>query len=310
MNNINRKNTISHPKQKPKNRTKKNVPDLFTLVAGNLLRVIGINVNQTVNELNIILSNKQSVEQLKKNIAELVDITNPLIDETINKIIQKWNEGIKKMGQNLSMSIVEFIPILGQIISEINSIQLIISNFLGIFKSTGYIVNTTLNNASRKYYRRLAAAQNVVTAPIRLAQNAVAEKIQSTENAVAENLQLAQNTITTPIKSAQNAVAENLQSVLNTPPEENPISGKRNITGGAKILSRIQKSVKQFMGKNNEFTNKEFINKKIIDKNPEKTSKNTTMKVGYNKNQNNIISQKGGQILSRINESLKSFNKM
>jgi prophage DNA circulation protein len=302
---MNRTNTI---RQKSKNRTKKNVPDLFTLVAGNLLRVMGINVNQTVNELNIILSNKQSVEQLKKNIAELVDITNPLIDETINKIIQKWNEGIKKMGQNLSMSVVEFIPVLGQIIAEINSIQLIISNFLGIFKSTGYIVNTTLNNASRKYYRRLAAAQNVVTAPIRLAQNAVAEKIQSTENAIAENLQLAQNTVAAPIKSAQNAVAENLESVLNIPPEEKPVLGKGNIIGGAKILSRIQKSVKQFMGKNNEFINKKFINKKIIDKNPEKTSKNTTMKGGYNKNENNIISQKGGQILSRIHKSLETFN--
>ena len=51
-----------------------------------------------------------------------------------DKIIQKWNDSIKKMGQNLSMSIVEIIPILGQVIAEVNSIQLIFSNFLDMFK--------------------------------------------------------------------------------------------------------------------------------------------------------------------------------
>ena len=30
----------------------------------------------------------------------------------------------------------------------------------------------------------------------------------------------------------------------------------------------------------------------------------------YNKNKKRVFSQKGGQILSRINESLKTFNRM
>jgi hypothetical protein len=347
-------------------------PNLFTVFAGNLLRVMGINVNKTVNELNIILSNKQSVEQLKKNIVEFIDLTNPLIDETINQIIEKWNEGIKKMGQNLSVSIVEFIPVLGQIIAEITSLQLILSNFLGIFKDTGEIINNTLTSASNRYYYEIQKqTQNIVAAPINkfnkkkrlvknalvntvagpiekineqreIAENAVAGQILSAqntlaapiekineqreiaENAVAGQLLSAQNTLAAPIEKineqtelAQNAVAGQLLSAQNTlaapiekinkqtelaqntiskknsiPEEINNSNNKRpKLSGGGAILSRIQKSVKNFMGKKNESINKEFIDKKKT-----KTSKNI------------IISQKGGQILSRIHKSLETFN--
>jgi hypothetical protein len=233
-----------------------NDPTLYTILVGNLLHIMGISVNQTVDELNNILNNEESVKQLKQNISKFVNIADPLIDTTINKIIQKWNDSIKKMGQNLSMSIVQVIPILGQVIGEINSIQLIFSNFLDIFKSTGDILKNTLNTASDEFAKTLP------------------------------------------------------ENPINLPQIDMP--HQRIVVGGAKILSRIRKSVKQFMGKKNEFTNKEFINKKIINKNLTKKSKNiNNMKGGtYNKNKNYIISQKGGQILSRINESLKSFNKM
>ena len=229
-----------------------NDPSVYTVLVGNLLHIMGINVNQTVDDLNNILNNEKSVEQLKQNISKFVNIADPLVDETINKIIQKWNDSIKKMGQNLSMSIIQIIPILGQVIGEINSIQLIFSNILDMFKSTGDILKNTLNSASNEFAKTLP--QNPIKLP------------------------------------------------------ENPIKLPQNQEGGAKILSRIRRSVKQFMGKKNEFTNKEFINKKIVDKKITKKTKNINMKGGYNKNKNNIISQKGGQILSRIHKSLETFN--
>jgi hypothetical protein len=108
----------------------------------------------------------------------------------------------------------------------------------------------------------------------------VQDKLESTQNAVV-------NKVALPIESLENSMA---------------ISKPFNGTGGGRILSRIQKSVKNFMGKSKKITHKN-TNTKI--------NKKRSMKGGtYNKNKKRVFSQKGGQILSRINESLKIFNRM
>lgn len=115
--------------------------------------------------------------------------------------------------------------------------------------------------------------------------------------------EIVNNNYINALKQGQNPTSSFTNTLQTVPQDINSQQDNRvkvgNYGGGAKILSRIKKSVKQFMGKN------EFVNKKIT-----KTSKNfNNMKGGtYNKNKNNIISQKGGQILSRINDSLKTFN--
>lgn len=101
-----------------------------------------------------------------------------------------------------------------------------------------------------------------------------------------------------PINKINNQINNQIESLENSiaiPINNKQIIGK---AGGARILSRIQKSVKNFIGKS----------KKITHKN---TNKKGSMKGGsYNKNKKRVLSQKGGQILSRINESLKTFNRM
>jgi hypothetical protein len=103
------------------------------------------------------------------------------------------------------------------------------------------------------------------------------------------------NTVAIPIGKINNTAIREDDRLENT----DSIKRQR---GGARILSRIQKSVKNFMGKS----------KKNTHKNTHKnTNKKRSMKGGtYNKNNKRVLSQKGGKILSRINESLKIFNRM
>lgn len=108
------------------------------------------------------------------------------------------------------------------------------------------------------------------------------------------------NQINNQIESAQNAVANNIKEKISIPipiPQSNAL-----IQRGGAILSRIQNSVKDFTS----------INKNKTAKNV----KSNNMKGGLNQKKNkslkNLIiqkslNQKGGKILSRIQQSIKEF---
>jgi hypothetical protein len=246
------------------------------VIVSSLINKLGIKLDEkSIENFNNLMNNNVLLEKLKSGLKKFTnEVIVPSANIAVKQMEKPVNDGINKTkaaALNIPVSIIPGI-------SE-------------VFNTTKALSNTAtagLNTAT--------AVAKIATNSIEQVNKKITGNINTGQNAVAGNLNAGQNTAEGQVNAAQNDV-----------PVETAQNAK--LRGGGAVISRIKKSVKNFMGKNKESDNKESDNKESTNKKIKKTSKNITMKGGtYNKNKNNIISQKGGQILSRINESLKTFN--
>ena len=115
-------------------------------------------------------------------------------------------------------------------------------------------------------------------------------------------LTIINNSINYPINQLNSQIIDGQNAINNSVIYQpiNQLKSSQIVGGGSKILSRIQKSVQEFTNTNHN-QNQIYKNKKT------KTMKNyKSMKGGLNLKLN--LKQKGGQILSRINDSIQAFN--
>lgn len=254
----------------------------------NFFKKFGLNFDQkSLQQYHDAINDPKVLNVIQEDVKKLANVLDPVIQVTSDKIVTAWSAAVKKMQSNGLKTIVGALPVVGQVIDEVDNINRTINSGLEGINSVTGIVSHEVKKVGDTFEE---------LNPIPNASNIVSGKLESAQNAVA-------NTVVAPIQNLNNKVESAQNAVSNTIPVLEETNNSRLAAGGARILSRIKKSVKNFMDKKN--ANKKIINKKLV-----KTSKNINMKGGYNKNQNNIISQKGGQILSRIHKSLETFNKM
>ena len=250
---------------------------LKQLAVFGILNKLGIQVNpKSIKDFHDAMDNPRVINSIAKDVGKLTNIVNPLIQVTTDKIIAAETQAIKQIQQNGLKTIVGAIPVVGQVIDEVDNVNRTINSGLqGINAVTG-IVTDVIDDAN--YAFREAS-------PI----NQINSQIIDGQRYIDNSVNYPTNRLNSQIIDRQNAINNSVNNSVNY-----PVNQLKSISGGSKILSRIQKSVQDFTN-TNQIQNKK--NKKT------KTLKNyKSMKGGLNLNQN------GGQILSRINDSIQAFN--
>jgi hypothetical protein len=245
---------------------------LTDLIYYNFFKKFGLSFDQkSLQQYHDAINDPQVLNIIHGDVKKLANVIDPVIQVTTDKIVTAWSKAVKQIQANGLKTVVGAIPVVGQVIDEVDN------------------VNRTINSG--------LAGVNAVTG---IVSNEV-QKVEKTFNDLNPI-----NQATAGIQSAQNAVAKTQndinQNFLNLP-DYNKNAAARVRAGGGAILSRIQKSVKDFTS----------INKNKTAKNV----KSNNMKGGLKQNQKqkslkNLIiqkslNQKGGKILSRIQQSIKEF---
>ena len=242
------------------------------VISGSILNALGVKLDpKSIENYDNLLHNPVALEKMKSGLENLTNkVVTPVVNNAVNQMAQPVSEGIHKAEASLLNAGVSVIPLVGDIVNTGKSLTNAANAGLETFTAV-----TDITKSGIEQIQEQAAELNQLNQLNKL--NEFNNKVASAQNVAAKN-------INNKVASAQNVAAI---------PKNNSFVGRR---GGA-ILSRIKKSVKQFIGKKRTKTAKNI---------------NINIKGRYSKNKNkkNIISQKGGQILSRINESLKTFNNM
>jgi hypothetical protein len=301
-NNNNQMRNINNHNQVRNNQTKKLNTKRYSLkqlAVFGILNKLGIQVNpKSIKDFHDAMNNPRVINSIAKDVGKLTNIVNPLIQVTTDKIIAAETRAIKQIQQNGLKTIVGAIPVVGQVIDEVDNVNRTINSGLqGVNAVTG-IVTDVIDDAN--YAFREANPINQLNSQIINGQRYI-------DNSIDNSLNYPVNQLNSQIIDRQNSINNSVNNSLNYQTNK-LIDGKNNInnsvnyqtnklkpvSGGSKILSRIQKSVQEFTN-TNQIQN--YKNKKT------KTMKNyKSMKGGLN------LKQTGGQILSRINDSIQAFN--
>jgi hypothetical protein len=239
------------------------VGDLATAAAIN---TVGLKVDdKSIENLLKFTNNPVAVEKVRDIALKVTnEIAAPVLSSAITQMVEPVNEATNKIKDNVLNIGITSVPIIGP---GLEDAQLLLKTGSDVLDVTNKGLNVFSNSI---------------------------QKIQDE----AEKLD-PMNQLNNQIESLAIPINNNQVESLAIPINNNQVSAA---AGGGRILSRIQKSVKNFMGKSKKITHKN-TNTKI--------NKKRSMKGGtYNKNKKRVFSQKGGQILSRINESLRTFNRM
>jgi len=247
------------------------------VLTSGILNGLGIKLDtQSIENYDKLLHNPVALEKMESGLENLTNVVvAPVLDNAVNQMAEPVSEGIHKVEANVLNGVVSAIPVVSEVVNVTKSAASAASAGLDTFTEVTDITKDSLETIQDE-----AAKLNPI--------NQINNEIESAQNDLV-------NTVALPIGKINNTAIREDDRLENT----DSIKRQR---GGARILSRIQKSVKNFMGKSKKITHKN-TNTKI--------NKKRSMKGGtYNKNKKRVFSQKGGQILSRINESLKTFNRM
>jgi hypothetical protein len=245
------------------------------VLTSGILNGLGIKLDaQSIENYDKLLHNPVALEKMESGLENLTNaVVAPVFDNALNQLTPTLNKNIdqlKKAAVEVPLTVIPGVPTI-----------IAASEALTSGLNTVTAVTTAATDSIQKIEDEAAKLNPI---------NQINNQIESAQNAVV-------NTVAIPIGNINNT------SIRDDDRLENIDNIKRQ-RGGARILSRIQKSVKNFMGKSKKITHKNTNTNT-------NTNKKRSMKGGtYNKNKKRVFSQKGGQILSRINESLKTFNRM
>ena len=219
--------------------------------------------------------------EIQQDIQKLANIVTPSIQATTDQIAHAWSESLHDVQQNGLKTAVGAIPVVGQVIDEFDNINKTVNSGLQGINSITTIASDELQKIESKFNKLNPA--NQLAEKVGALQDVIQEKAGQVLTPLVE----AQDAVNTQINKAQQKIGESL------------IRPMVQQTGGAKILSRIQKSVKEFVGHSQSKkgkTSKKNINKKT----------NKIPHVIKNKTKN----KKTNKILSRIKQSISEFSNL
>jgi hypothetical protein len=249
---------------------------LTDLIYYNFFKKFGLSFDQkSLQQYHDAINDPQVLNVIHEDVKKLANVIDPVIQVTTDKIVTAWSKAVKQIQANGLKTVVGAIPVVGQVIDEVDNVNRTINSGLaGVNAVTGIVSNEV--QKVEKTFNDLNPI-NQATAGIQSAQNAVAKR---------QNDIINQNFLNLPDYN-KNAAAR--------------VSAARVRAGGGAILSRIQKSVKDFttINKNKTAKNVNFNNMKGGLKQKQKSLKNLIIQKSLN--------QKGGKILSRIQQSIKEF---
>ena len=260
----------------------KSVITLRDLLYYNFFSKFGIDFDEKhLQNYHNAINNPKVYNEIQQDVQKLANIVNPSIQVTTDKIAHAWSESLQQVQQNGLKTAVGAIPVVGQVIDEVDNVN-------KTFNSALEGVNAITNIASDEV-QKIENKFNKLN-PV----NQLAEKVVTAQNAAQEKIGETLSPVTSKIVAAQDAVNskidENIDDMVTT-------NNSNKIRGGAKILSRIQKSVKEFMGHSHSESKKGKLAKKNLGKKG-KTSKRFIPI---------IKNKKTNKILYRIKQSVKEF---
>ena len=251
---------------------------LRDIIFGNFFSKVGLKFDQQhLQDYHDAINNPVVYIQIQEDIQQLANAVNPTIQATSDKIAEAWNKSLHSIQQNGLKTLVGAIPVVGQIIDEVDNVNRTINSGLSGVNAITSIASDELQEIENKF--KSLNPVNQLAEKVVTAQNAAQNVVQ---NVVQEKLL----PIASKIGEGQAQINEVNQAKIDATNLFVPESNLQ--TGGAKILSRIQKSVK------------EFVNQSQSKSKKGKKSKKSKKKLNIPKNKTN-------KILSRIKESVKEF---
>jgi hypothetical protein len=251
---------------------------LRDIIFGNFFSKVGLKFDQQhLQDYHDAINNPVVYSQIQEDIQQLANAVNPTIQATSDKIAKAWNKSLHSIQQNGLKTLVGAIPVVGQVIDEVDNVNRTINSGLSGINSITNIASDELQEIENKF--KSLNPVNQLAEKVGEAQNAAQNAAQ---NVVQEKLL----PITSKIGKTQAQINKVNQAKIDA---NNFLVPESNLqTGGAKVLSRIQKSVK------------EFVNQSQSKSKKGKKSKKSKKKLNIPKNKTN-------KILSRIKESVKEF---
>jgi hypothetical protein len=243
---------------------------LRDIIFGNFFSKVGLKFDQQhLQDYHDAINNPAVYSQIQQDVQQLANAVNPTIQATSDKIAEAWNKSLHNIQQNGLKTLVSAIPVVGQVIDEVDNVNRTINSGLSGVNAITNIASEELQEIENKF-----KSLNPV--------NQLAEKVETAQNAAQEKL--------LPIASKIGEVQTQINKVNQAKIDANNfLVPESNLqTGGAKVLSRIQKSVKEFVSQS-------------------QSKKGKKSKKKPNKLKNNNKNNKTNKILSRIKESVKEF---
>ena len=228
---------------------------LTDLIYYNFFKKFGLSFDQkSLQQYHDAINEPQVLNIIHGDVKKLANVIDPVIQVTTDKIVTAWSKAVKQIQANGLKTVVGAIPVVGQVIDEVDNVNRTINSGLAGVNAVTGIVSNEVQKVEKTFNDLNPIIQ--ATAGIQSAQNAVAK----TQNAVAKTQNdINQNFLNLPDYN-KNAAAR--------------VSAARVRAGGGAILSRIQKSVKDFTS----------INKNKTAKNV----KSNNMKGGLKQNQKQL----------------------
>lgn len=252
---------------------------LRDIIFGNFFSKVGLKFDQQhLQDYHDAINNPVVYSQIQEDIQQLANAVNPTIQSTSDKIAEAWNKSLHHIQQNGLKTFVGAIPVVGQVIDEVDNVNRTINSGLSGINAITNIASDELQEIENKF-----KSLNPV--------NQLAEKVETAQNAAQNAAQNVVQEKLLPIASKIGEGQAQINSQINKVNQAktdatNLFVPESNLqTGGAKILSRIQKSVKEFVNQSQSKSKKSKKSKKKL----------------------NIPKNKTNKILSRIKESVKEF---
>ena len=227
------------------------------------------------------INNPTVYNEIQQDVQKLSNIVNPSIEVTTDKIAHAWSDSLHEVEKDGLKTAVGAIPVVGQVIDEADNVNKTVNSALTGVNAITNITSGEIQKIEEKFNK--LNPENQLAEQVEHAQDAAQAKVGETLSPVTSQIAETQD-------AAQAKIGENIDDMV-TINNDN----KAGVGGGSKILSRIQKSVKEFMGYSQNKKNKS------VKKHLGKKSKTSKRFIPIVKN------KKTHKILYRIKQSVKEF---
>lgn len=262
----------------------KTVITLRDLLYYNFFSKFGIDFDEEhLQNYHNAINNPKIYNEIQQDVQKLANIVNPSIQATTDKIAHAWSESLQQIQQNGFKTAIGAIPVVGQVIDEVDNVNKTFNSALEGVNAITSIASDEVQKIEEKFNK---------LNPV----NQLAEKVVTAQNAAQERIGESLLPVTSKIVAAQDAVNSKIDKNIDNMVIANNFN-KAGIGGGSKILSRIQKSVKEFMGNSHSESKKG----KPAKKNLSKKGKTSKRFIPIIKN------KKTNKVLYRIKQSVKEF---
>ena len=155
------------------------------------LKKLGLNFDQkSLQQYHDAINDPKVLNIIQEDIKKLANVIDPVINVTSGKIVTAWSAAVKKIQSNALKTIVGAIPVVGQVIDEVDNINRTINSGLeGVNSVTGIVAHEV--KKVQNTFEKLNPVPN--------ASNIVNRKLETAQNAIANN-------VATPIQNLNNTL--------------------------------------------------------------------------------------------------------